>query len=127
MKTKTKKSIGWTISILMILFLLFDSIGKLVGVAEVVKATSELGYPVGTILPMGLLLLFSTILYAIPRTSIFGAILLTAYLGGAVATNLRVDAPLFSHTLFPVYFGILIWTGLAFRKEDLFKLLTEIF
>ncbi|NVO20092.1 MAG: DoxX family protein [Bacteroidetes bacterium] len=124
MTTKTKKTIGWTISSLLIAFFLFDSIGKLIRIDEVVKATTELGYPVVTIVPIGIVLLISTILYAIPRTSIFGAILLTAYLGGAVATHLRVGNPLFTHMLFPVYFGILVWVGQALRHENSLKLLT---
>lgn len=123
--TKTRKIIGWAISLLMIVFLLFDSIGKIIGIDQSVKATIELGYPHETILPIGIMLLFFTIFYSIHRTSIFGAILLTAYLGGAVATNLRVEAPLFTHVLFPVFIGILVWLGLAFRQENLFKLFTN--
>ena len=123
--TKTRKIIGWAISLLMIVFLLFDSIGKIIGIDQSVKATIELGYPHETILPIGIMLLFFTIFYSIHRTSFFGAILLTAYLGGAVATNLRVEAPLFTHVLFPVFIGILVWLGLAFRQENLFKLFTN--
>lgn len=125
MNAKTRKIIGWTISLLMIVFLVFDSSGKIIGIAQAVKATFELGYPTEAILPIGIMLLVFTILYSIPRTSIFGAILLTAYLGGAVATNLRVEAPLFTHILFPVYIGVLVWLGLAFRQENLLKLLTN--
>ena len=65
---------------------------------------------------LGAILLISTLLYLVPKTSMLGAILLTGYLGGAVATNLRLHNPLFSHTLFPVYFGVLLWIGLWLRE-----------
>jgi hypothetical protein len=97
---------------LVILFLLLDAIGKLMKPEAVVKGTMELGFPVSAIVPIGVTLLICTVLYAIPRTSLLGAILLTGYLGGAVATQVRVGNPLFSHVLFPVYFGILIWGSL---------------
>ncbi len=124
---KAKKTVGWVLTTLVIIFLLFDSIGKLIGIEESVKATIELGYPANTVFIIGLILLVSTFLYAIPRTSIIGAILLTAYLGGAVATNFRVGSPVFSHTLFPVYMGILAWAGLAYRNENLIKFLMNKF
>jgi hypothetical protein len=125
MKTRTRKIIGWTISILMIAFLLFDSIGKITRNAYAVQGTVDLGYPDHSIFLIGMILLLCTILYTIPFTSIFGAILLTAYLGGAVATNFRVEAPLYSHVLFPVYIGILLWVGLMLRHESYMKLLTN--
>lgn len=125
MKTRTRKIIGRTISILMIAFLLFDSIGKITRNAYAVQGTVDLGYPDHSIFLIGMILLLCTILYTIPFTSIFGAILLTAYLGGAVATNFRVEAPLYSHVLFPVYIGILLWVGLMLRHESYMKLLTN--
>lgn len=125
MRTKPKKIIGWVLSLVVILFLLFDGIAKIAGMDEAVKATVELGYPEGTIPIIGSLLLIFTILYAIPGTSFFGAVLLTAYLGGAVATNVRVEAPLFTHILFPAYIGILVWTGLVLRQERLWRLLSN--
>jgi len=111
--------IGRIISGLVVLFLLFDAGGKLVKSANVVQWHLQLGYPERAILPIGIALLISTILYAIPRTSILGAILLTGYLGGAVATHVRVGDPLITHVLFPAYFGVLLWLGLFLRDARL--------
>jgi len=116
---KTRLWTGRIISIITVLFLLFDSITKLMREEHSLKGTIQLGYPENLVVVIGLILLICTILYIIPRTSILGAVLLTGYLGGAVASNLRVGNPLFSHTLFPVYFGILIWTGLFLRDNRL--------
>lgn len=118
--TGTSKSKKWTryiISIVAVLFLLFDVFGKLTKPEPVIEATTALGYPETLITPIGIILLICTVLYMIPRTSILGAFLLTGYLGGAVASNLRVGRPLFSDTLFPVYFAILIWIGLSLRND----------
>jgi len=101
------------------LFLLVDGIAKLVKPAPVVEGTVKLGYPETVIVPLGIVLLACTILYVIPRTSVLGAILLTGYLGGAVATHVRVGDPLFTHVLFPVYLGVLIWGGLYLRNDRL--------
>lgn len=116
---KTRTIIGWILSGLVILFLLFDAFGKLTQPEMVVKGTLELGYPETVILELGILLLISTLLYGFPKTSFIGAILLTGYLGGAVATHVRVENPLFSHTLFPVYMGIFLWAGLFLRYSNL--------
>ena len=105
------------ISALPILFLLMDGVMKLFKPPIVVTSTVELGYRETVIVPLGILLLICTVLYAIPRTSVMGAILLTGYLGGAVATNVRVGTPLFSHVLFRVYLGVLLWLGLYLRDE----------
>jgi DoxX-like family len=86
---------------------------------HVVEATTEIGYPLVTIRPLGIICLACTILYAIPRTSILGAILLTGYLGGAIASKVRIEDPLFGSVLFGVYFGILVWGGLYLRDERL--------
>jgi hypothetical protein len=94
---------------------------KLVKPAIVVNATVQLGYPEGVILPLGIILLGCVILYLIPPTSVLGAILLTGYLGGAVATQVRVGNPLFSHILFPSYVGMLLWGGLWLRDPRLRK------
>ena len=117
--SKKKLWAGRIISALPVLFLLMDGIMKLIKPAVVVETTVRLGYPETVILPIGLVLLACTVLYAIPRTSVLGAILLTGYLGGAVATNVRVGAPLFTNVLFPVYLGVLIWLGLYLRDERL--------
>lgn len=116
----------WTSRImsgLVILFMLFDSIFKFIQPAEVVQGTVELGYQAHHIAIIGALGLLSTILYTIPRTAVLGAILLTGYWGGAVATHLRLDNPLFSHILFSVYLGILAWGGLWLRDERVRKII----
>src|SRR6266542_5182776 len=101
------------------LFLLADGVGKLVKPAPVVQGTVQLGYPESVLVGLGIVLLSCTVLYVIPRTAILGAILLTGYLGGAIATHVRVGSPLFSHILFPVYIAVLIWGGLYLRDERL--------
>jgi DoxX-like family len=102
---------GRVITTLTVAFLLFDAIMKVIKPRFVVEATVQLGYPESTIVGIGAALLVSTILYLVPRTSILGAILLTGYLGGAVASNVRILNPLFSNTLFPVYSAC--WSGAA--------------
>ena len=108
---------GVVLSVLPVLFMLFDSVIHLMVIPPVVESFTQLGYPVSTARTLGVIELGCIILYLIPRTSVLGAILLTGYLGGAVATNLRVGSPLFSHTLFPVYVGVLAWGGLFLRDE----------
>jgi hypothetical protein len=110
---------GWGMSGLMIAFLLFDSVSKLVLEQHVVEATTKIGYPLDVSRPLGFICLACTILYAIPRTSILGAILLTGYLGGAIASKVRIEDPMFSSVLFGLYFGILVWGGLYLRDERL--------
>jgi hypothetical protein len=110
---------GRIMSGLPALFLLMDGVGKLVKPEAVVKGTVELGYPESVLLPLGTTLLVCTILYVIPRTAVLGAILLTGYLGGAIATHVRVEHPFFSHVLFPVYVAVLLWGGLWLRDERL--------
>jgi hypothetical protein len=110
---------GRIISGLPVLFLLMDAVMKLVKPAFVVEGTVKLGYSEAVILPLGVVLLVCTILYVIPRSSVLGAILPTGYLGGAVATHVRVGDPLFTHVLFPVYIGVLIWLGLYLRDYRL--------
>lgn len=114
---------GRILSALPALFLLLDAVGKLFKPQPVITGTLELGYGESVILPLGVVLLVSTILYLAPQTAIFGAILLTGYLGGAVATHVRVGNPLFTHTLFPVYLGVLLWAGLYLRDARLRALL----
>jgi hypothetical protein len=111
--------IGWVISGLVTAFMLFDAVGKFVKPAAVVEAFARTGWPIELSATIGAILLFCTILYVVPQTSVLGAILLTGYLGGAVATNLRLENPVFSHTLFPVYFGVLVWVGLWLREPAL--------
>ncbi len=109
---------GRIMSALPALFLLMDGVMKLFKPEVVVKATVQLGYPESIIFPLGIVLLTCTVLYLIPRTSVLGAILLTGYLGGAVATHVRVGESLFS-IVFPIIFGVLIWGGLYLRDERL--------
>jgi hypothetical protein len=120
---RKKNWAGWILSGLPALFLLADSVGKLVRPAPVVEGTVQLGYPESVLIGLGIVLLVSTVRYLIPRTCVLGAILLTGYLGGAVATHVRVGHPLFTHTLFPVYFGVILWAGLYLRDERLRALL----
>ena len=110
---------GRIVSALPVLFLLMDGVMKLFKPAFVVDATVKLGYTESTIVPLGIVLLAGTVLYVVPQTSVLGAILLTGYLGGAVATHVRVGDPLFSHVLFPAYLGVLIWLGLYLRERRL--------
>jgi hypothetical protein len=110
---------GWGMTGLMIAFMLFDSVTKLMLEQHVVEATTQIGYPLDVIRPIGFIGLACTVLYAIPRTSILGAILLTGYLGGAIASKVRIEDPIFSSVLFGVYFGILVWGGLYLRDERL--------
>jgi len=117
--SKTMLWAGRIISTLVVLFLLFDSLIKVMKLPPAIEGTTRLGYPESLVFGLGLLELICVVLYVIPRTSIFGAILLTGYLGGAVATNLRAGNPLFTYILVPVYFGVLIWAGLFFRDSQL--------
>ena len=110
---------GYAISGLVIVFLLLDGAMKLIPLSIVVETSEQLGIPAHLARPLGVLTLACTLLYAIPRTSVLGAILLTAYLGGAVATHVRIGSPLFSHVLFGVYLGLMVWGGLYLRDERL--------
>ena len=115
---------GWIFTAIPGLFLLMDGMGKLVKPEPVIKSTIELGYPESMISILGIISIACTLLYLLPRFSFIGAVLLTGYLGGAVATHLRLGNPLFSHILFPVYLGIFIWAGLYFRNQHLKTILT---
>jgi len=112
---------GRIISGLVIAFLAFDGVFKFVkpAPAPVVETFARLGWSLSLAPVLGIILLVSTVLYVIPITSILGAILLTGYLGGAIATHLRVGDPLFSHVLFPTYLGVLLWGGLYLREPRL--------
>jgi len=114
---------GQTISAIAVLFLLFDSVIKLVLIEPVVESFAQLGYPVSLARGIGLLELFCLAVYLIPRTSVSGAILLTSYLGGAVATHVRIGSPLLTHILFPTYVGALVWGGLVLREHRLRSLI----
>ncbi len=106
-----------------VLFLLFDAAGKLAGVPQVADAMQRLGVP-GHLSPgIGLLLLACVALHLVPRTAVLGAVLLTGYLGGAVMCHLRVEDPLLTHALFPVYVGALVWAGLIVRDPRVRRML----
>ena len=109
---------GRVISGLVVLFMLFDCITKILRLPHVVDATVKVGYPASTVLPVGVTLLICVILYIIPRTSILGAILIVGYLGGAVATNVRASQPAFN-SAFAITFGVLTWLGLYLREPRL--------
>jgi hypothetical protein len=114
---------GYVLSGVVVLFLLMDAVMKLLALPVVLQTTAELGYPLSGVRALGLLLLLCTALYAWPRTAVLGAVLLTAYLGGAVATHVRIENPLFSHVLFGVYIGVLVWGGLYLRDARIRELL----
>ena len=116
MSNKRSLWAGRILSALPALFLLLDGIMKVVKPAFVVEATVQLGYPESVIVALGVVLVACTILYLVPRTDVLGAILLTGYLGGAVATHVRVGGPLFS-ILMPVILGVMLWGGLYLRDE----------
>jgi len=116
--SKTALWTGRVIGILPALFLLFDAVMKLVKPAFVVEATVQMGFAESTILPLGVVLLVCTVLYLIPQTAVLGAILLTGYLGGAVATHVHHGDSLFQ-ILFPVVFGALLWGGLVLQDMRL--------
>jgi len=107
---------GRVLSALVVLFLLWDASMKIARLQIAVEGTVKLGYPENVVMPIGVILLICTILYAIPRTSALGAVLVTGYLGGAVATNVRASLPLAGYILSPVYVGILLWLGLYLRN-----------
>ena len=117
---KASKAMVWAgriVSGLLILFLTFDSVIKFVKPPTVTQTFASVGWPDRLALPLGIVLLLCTLLYAIPKTCVLGAILLTGYFGGAVATHTRVSDPLFSHILFPVYLGVLLWGSLFLRDK----------
>lgn len=120
--TEISKGRLWTgrvLAGLITLFNLFDAWMKFAKPAPVIHAFAQSGWPVELSAPIGAILLASTALFVIPRTTVLGGLLLTGYLGGAVATNLRLENPLFSETLFPVYVGIFLWASLLLQHPRL--------
>jgi hypothetical protein len=110
---------GYVLTALLTLFLLFDSVTKVMQLPMVVEATQQMGFPATSVPVIGGVLLACLALYLVPRTAVLGAVLLTGYLGGAVCAQLRIEAPLFSHTLFPIYVGIVAWVALYLRSAAL--------
>jgi len=121
--TKTGSVAGHILTGLVASFLTFDMVLKVLQLAPAVQGTTELGYPAGTVLWIGVIELACLVLYLIPRTSVLGALLLTGYLGGAIATHVRVGSPLLSHTLFPIYVALMVWGGLYLRETRLRELI----
>ncbi len=112
------RALVWTgrvLTGLVVAFLLVDAVGKLIPLAPYVEGTRQAGYGVELLRPLGLLLAIPTLLHVIPRTQFFGALLLTAYFGGAVATHLRIGTPVW----FPVVLCIVLWAGYAMRSARL--------
>ncbi|MDB4973643.1 MAG: Arginine/ornithine antiporter ArcD [Myxococcaceae bacterium] len=114
---------GRILSGLMSAFLLLDASMKLLGAPEAVKGTTELGYQASVVVPLGVIQLLCLALYLVPRTAVLGAILWTGYLGGAIATHVRMDNPLFSHVLFPIYVAAFLWAGVWLRDPRVRNLL----
>ena len=114
---------GYVLAALVALFLAFDTIAKVFVFAPAVQGTTQLGYPAQSVLWIGIIELLCVVLYLVPGTAVLGALLLTGYLGGAVASQLRIGAPLLSHTLFPIYVAALLWGALYIRETRLRQLL----
>jgi hypothetical protein len=114
---------GRVLSGLGALFLAFDATGKLLQPRAVVEGTTSLGYSPSVIFPLGIVQAVCLILYLVPRTATLGALLWTGYLGGAIATHVRIGNPLFSHVLFPIYVAAFLWGGLWLRDERVRALL----
>jgi hypothetical protein len=121
--TTTSIWTGRIVSGIGVLFLTFDSVIKLMLIQPAVEGTAQLGYPTSVVFPLGLLEAVLLVLYLIPRTSALGAILWTGYLGGAIATHVRLMNPLFTHILFPIYVAALLWGGLWLRDARVRALL----
>ena len=115
--------VGWALSGLVIAFLIFDGAIKFTAVEAVTESFNQLGYPLQLAPLIGGLELAIVALYALPRTAALGGILLTGLLGGAIASQVRIGSPLFSHTLFGVYLGVLAWAGLCLRDPRLRSLI----
>jgi DoxX-like family len=116
---KKRPIVAYILTGLVALFLTFDMVLKVLALAPAVQGTTELGYPAATVRWIGLIELVCLGLYLVPGTTVLGAILLTGYLGGAIATHVRVGSPLVSHTLFPIYVALMAWGGLYLRETRL--------
>jgi hypothetical protein len=123
--SKSRLVTGRVLSTLTVLFLIMDIVFKFIRPVppQVLQSMNQLGFQLSALTGIGILLLICTILYVIPATSVLGAVLLTGYLGGAVAVQVRVGNPLFGYKLFPVYVGVLMWAGLYLRESRLAALL----
>ncbi|MBO0709050.1 MAG: DoxX family protein [Candidatus Dormibacteraeota bacterium] len=113
------KTVGWVLTVLVGLFMAFDVVEHASGIPAVVQSFHQLGFPVGVALPLSIVEACCLVLYLVPRTKVLGAILLTGYLGGAVALKVRIEAPLLSDTLFPVYTATVMWLAVYLRDSRL--------
>jgi hypothetical protein len=118
-ESKTRLWTARIVTAISVLFLVFDGVTKVMNVDAVKAGMAEMGYPAHLTGSIGILLLICVAIYLIPRTAVLGAILLTGYLGGAVASQVRIEHPLFGYTLFPVYIAVLLWGGLYLRHSRL--------
>ena len=117
--TRIRRSIAYVLTTLAALFLTFDTIIKLLRLGPAVEGTVALGYPEHMVPVIGAIELVCLALYLVPQTAVLGAILMTGYLGGAVASHVRIGSPLASHTLFPIYVAAMLWGGLYLRDPRL--------
>jgi hypothetical protein len=120
---KKRLTTGYVLTTLVALFLAFDTVMKVLRLAPAIQGTTELGYPADSVFVIGVIELACLLLYLIPRTSVLGALLLTGYLGGAIAAHVRVGSPLLGYTLFPIYVAAMLWGGLYLREPRLKQLL----
>jgi len=114
---------GRVVTGIAVLFLTFDAVVKVLKLGPAVQATTELGFPESLLVTIGVIELVCLIVYLVPRTSVLGAVLWTGYLGGAVATKVRLEAPLLSSSLFPIYVALFVWGGLWLRDRRVRALL----
>jgi hypothetical protein len=120
-KRSRSRVVGIAVSVLVGAFLVFDAVTKLVPNDAVREGMATLGFPAGQAVVIGVVLTICLVAYVIPRTAVLGALGITAYLGGAVTANMRIEAPLFSTVLSAVYVGVLLWIGLVLRRPELLK------
>jgi hypothetical protein len=120
---KKRRITGYALTAFVALFLTFDTVLKVLQLAPAMQGTTELGYPANSVLVIGVIELVCLVLYLVPRTSVLGALVLTGYLGGAIATHVRIGSPLLTHTLFPIYVALMVWGGLYLREHRLRELL----
>lgn len=121
--SSTMRRAGYALSGVASVFLTMDAVVKLLQLPMALEGTAQLGYPTSVVFPLGVVAAVCLVAYLVPATSIFGAVLWTGYLGGAIATHVRVGNPLFTHVLAPVYVAALLWGGLWLREPRLRELL----
>ena len=119
------RTAGTVCTIVAVLFLAFDTILKVLRLDAAVEGTTSIGYPSDTVIWIGIIELVCLVLYLVPRTAVLGALLMTGYLGGAVATHVRISSPLVTHTFFPVYVAFLLWGGLYLRDPRVRALMSR--